>query len=417
MKSYADALAQVLSAAREARPLAVERLPLRQAAGRVLAEAVRAAEGLPSFDNSAMDGYAVVAAATPGEFEVAATLLAGDAPAPVGTGARACEIMTGAPMPLGPWDAVVRVEDVAVERDASGRPVRVRVLSKVGAGDHVRRAGSDVRAGDPILPAGTRVTPHHILALAALGIAEVPVRRRPRAAVLSTGRELVGCDTPVLRPGMIRNSTGPFLEAALRTGYGAEILDLGICPDDAETFEGAVRQALDAGADLMITTGAVSMGKHDFVAEALGSMGARILFHRLAIRPGKPVLFARLSGTGGCAFFGLPGNPVSTAVGLRFLAGPYLRAVQGEPEEAPERLRLLENVLKPEGLRCFFKARRQGARVVALAGQESYRVAPLLEANAWVVLPESGRLAPAGSEAEVYPLLPGADPAGADRLS
>ena len=403
MTRYEEALAVILA---EARPGTGESVPIESACGRVAAETLAAGEPLPPFDNSAMDGFAVRASETLGplvRLRVLGAVAAGDAP-PAHCAEIGCawEIMTGAPVPQG-FDAVIKVEETM--RDGE----RVIPAREVRAGEHLRCAGEDFAPGSPVLRRGTRIFPEHLMALAALGIQSVPVCERPRVAVLSTGDELVE-GGEALAPGRIRNSTGIYLEAELRS-LGADPWRRVTVPDDPSRFVSAVRAALDDGAHTLISTGAVSMGRHDFVTEALGELGAEVLFHRVAIRPGKPLLFARLPRRSGppAAFFGIPGNPVSTAVGLRFFVEPYLRACMGTEREVGWILPLERDAVKPEGLRCFFKSVLVSGEAGMLAvrvlpGQESFRVAPLLCADSWAVLPEEGARVAAGTRVRVFPI-------------
>jgi molybdopterin molybdotransferase len=215
-------------------------------------------------------------------------------------------------------------------RNQAQRPTRIRLLADVPPRQHVRRAGEDIARGEAALLAGSWLTPAHALLAAGLGFATLEVARRPRVAVLCTGRELVDDPALPLQPGQIRNSNGVFLTLRLAAA-GAEVVWQETVPDETEVFLAAVQRALQAGADLVLSTGAVSMGRYDFVPPALRSIGAEILFHKLAMRPGKPLLFARLRE--GPLYFGLPGNPVSAAVGLRFFVEAALRAQLGLPQE------------------------------------------------------------------------------------
>lgn len=385
-----------------------ERVPANGSLGRMLAEDVFSPEYLPSFDNTAMDGFALATGgqAVPQgvELVVSAALAAGEA-APAGC-EGACEIMTGAPMPDG-LDAVVPVEQVVVlEQDADHRPQRIRILQDVLPGANVRRRGQDISAGDLIMPSGTRLGAPERMVLAALGVADIAVRRRPVAALLTTGRELVDDPGQALLPGQIRNSNGPFLADRVLE-CGAELRIRQSLPDEAGAFSGAVRRCLDEGVELIVSTGAVSMGRYDFIPDALRDLGADILFHKVAMRPGKPLLFARLPG--GALYFGLPGNPVSSAVGMRFFVEPALRARLGQPQESPLRAPLAEAVGKKPGFRMLQKAvvqcDDQGRLSVCLMkGQESFRIRPLLQSNAWAVLPEQGASMPAGTLVDLYGL-------------
>lgn len=411
MIRYAEAILRLLEAAARRPALGTEEVALAEADGRVVAEPVAAPDALPRFDNSSMDGYALASAATDGasrkhpvELALAGIVAAGDPPTCRPRPGLAFEIMTGAPLPAG-CDAIVRVEDA--ERTPEGR---VRLTSPSEPGDYVRRRGADVSKGATIAPAGRRLGPGGILALAAAGVDRLAVIRRPRVAVISTGRELVSPGREAA-PGQVHDGTSSFLACALPR-LGAELVSRCRVPDEPEAFARALEAARDKSPDLVLTTGAVSKGRFDFVTASLERQGAKAIFHGVAIRPGKPILAAALKG--GPLVLGLPGNPVSTVVGLRFFGAAVLRLWLGLPKEAPLRVPLAADTSKPEGLRCFFKARLEadGARlsVRALAGQASFQVSPLLEANGWAVLPEAGERSKEGGEVEAWSWLPD-DPA------
>lgn len=381
--------------------LPAQEVRVAAAIGRVLAAPMLAPGALPPFDNSAMDGYALGGGAEPlvagSEWFIEGEQAAGD-----GVRRGACgawEIMTGARLPDG-LDRVIPVE----QTEPLEAPPRVRLLADVAAGQNVRAAGSDVAAGEVVLAQGTVLAPQHLMLLAALGVARARVVERPRVAVLCTGRELVDDAAQPLAPGQIRNANGPFLAERLPLA-GAELSHIETVGDDVEAFLAAFARARAAGARVLISTGAVSMGRYDFVPQALERLGAETIFHKLAIRPGKPLLFARLPD--GTLFFGLPGNPIAVAVGLRFFVEPALRAMLSLPRETPWRMPLAADYAKKPRLRFHLKSRvgldaqgRLMARV--LDGQESYRIRPLAEANAWVVVPiEAGALA-VGTLVDVY---------------
>lgn len=405
MISYVTALEYILQACQ---PLPPEKVPLALAPGRVLAQDVQADEDLPPFDNSAMDGFALagggVLLAPLREFAVAGSHAAGDG---LAVYARdACEIMTGASLPQG-LDSVVPVEQVSVlERDSEGRPLRIRLEDAVPPGAHVRRRGEDVALGDRVAFAGTHVTPASHMLLAALGVATLAVRPQVAAALFSTGRELIDDPAQRLLPGQIRNSNGPYLADRLDEA-GARVVHRETVGDDVQAFIAALERGLAAGAQVVMSTGAVSMGRHDFVPDALRALGAEIVFHKVAIRPGKPLLFARLPG--GQLYFGLPGNPVSSAVGMRFFVEPALRAMLGLRQEPPLLLPLVAEARKKPGLRYFLKARVAlddcaGLQVEVMAGQESFRIKPLLAANAWAVLDSDADTLRAGTLVPVFGL-------------
>ena len=380
MISYEDALALVLA---EAGPVRAEELAPAEALGRVLAADVAAPMSLPPFDNSAMDGFALRAEYTrnaPVDLPVSASLAAGDAPR-AGAPGGAVEIMTGAPVP--PWcDTVVPVENVQVRRGPDGAPLQVHVDAPVPAGKHIRRAGEDVQAGQEIAQKGSRVTARMIAVFTALGVERITVAARPSIALIGTGAEVVRDPATPLKPGQIYDSNTPYLRAALtQAGYAARII--AGSPDDAAGFLAALEAA--GGADIIISTGAVSMGRRDFVPQALAELGARTVFHKCAIRPGKPILFARLPG--GADFFGLPGNPVSAAVGLAFFVQPLLDRMAGLRPDAALEAPLARDFSKKAEFTFFAKARLAEGQVEILPGQQSFRLAPLLAANGWAILP------------------------------
>lgn len=398
---HADALALIRGAARSrARSFENEAVPLAAALGRVTSEALTSREAIPPFDNSSMDGYALAAAkaaAAPARLPVLGTIMAGDKPRCAVETGGAWRIMTGAPMPAG-CDAVIPVEKT---RELEGGSA-VELLEAVETGDYVRGAGRDFAAGAEVCPAGTRLGARHLLALAAVGVASVPVRRRPRVALIATGKELVAPECE-LKPGHIRDSSSTYLAAAV-PALGAEFDFFGVVGDEPAEFRARLEKILsEFYYDVVLTTGAVSMGAADYIPETVQALGADVLFHKTAIRPGKPGLFARFGK--GSLLFGLPGNPISTVVGLRFFVEPCLRELLGRPHESPTRAVLANDVDKPEGLRCFYKARRApDGKVEILEGQASFQIHSLLSSDCWAVLPEEGASVKRGAEVDVYPL-------------
>lgn len=422
MISYLNAL-QALRKVAEIRSLPSDVISAYEAVGRVISEPLVSPEEVPSFANSAMDGFVLrhqdSSAATsegPLRIPVRGLIAAGDSRAfdevnsrsPVGV---ATEIMTGAPIPTNGFDAVLRIEDVRVERNSAGEALAIYLTRPARPQENIRLAGTDFSVGQPVLSLGTRVGPEHLLACATLGVAHLTVKRKLRVGVVSTGSELTSSETKNLKPGMIRNSTGPFLLAALQ-GLGVQAEFLGLICDDPSVYKAVLERAMSDGVDIIISTGAVSVGKFDFVSEVLTELGAKIHFHKAAIRPGKPILFAELiPGSEGPVFFGMPGNPVATAVGLRFFVEPYLRALLRLSAESPFKAVLSSDFTKPAGLRCFFKARAEshsdGLKVQALKGQASYVVSSMLESNCWVVLTEEGVCSEKQSSVDIFPLRNG----------
>lgn len=402
MIAYSEALQHLMEAAA---PLPAERLALHEAAGRILAMDIISGQSLPPFDNSAMDGFALRANGTPfesdTEFVVQGWQAAGDAGAEGGDGAW--EIMTGARMPVG-LDTVVPIENVEILASEQGRPTRIALKSGVKPGQHVRLRGQDVEEGERVLQAGQALDINARTLLQAIGVAEVAVVARPKVAVIATGKELVTEAAQALDSGQIRDSNRPYLIGRLQAA-GAEVVWQGTVGDDVAAFDAVLDDALAAGAKVLISTGAVSAGRYDFIPDALRARGARIVFHKVAIRPGKPLLFAVLPD--GALYFGLPGNPVSAAVGQRFFVEPVLRRLLGLAAEPLLQLPLQADVRKPPGLRFHARARvdvdaqgRLSARV--LSGQESFRLKSMLQANAWVVLEGEGDLVAAGTPVRVH---------------
>jgi len=412
--SYFKARQWMVDDARSRAPhLGVERMPAEGAAGRVSSEDVLSAHAVPGFDNSAMDGFAVRSHDCPARLKVRGVVVAGDSSQthPVPMDGACFEIMTGAPIPVG-YDAVVKVEDVRRLETPSGA-AEIEVRDPVPAGQHIRRAGLDFGRQSLVLARGERIAPEHVMALASVGVTEVSVRRLPRVAVISTGGEIVSAGTASLLPGQVRNSTTPYLLSALAQ-YGVSVLSAMSCGDDPSQFLRALAAALELKPDLILTTGGVSKGKYDFIPEVVKALGAKQLFHEVAMRPGKPGFFASFSG--GPALFGMPGNPVSTAVALRFFVWPWIEALLDLPEEPAVWAELDADAAKPPELQCFYKATfSQGAgevdgpKVSLHAGQPSFMVRPILESNAWAVLPETqtpvAKLA-AGVKVRVFPLHP-----------
>ena len=315
-------------------PLGVERVALEEAAGRVLAEPVVADTDLPPFDRAQMDGYAVRSAdlaRAPVSLRVVGEAAAGRGwRGRLGEG-EAVRIMTGAPLPEGA-DSVQQVELARESADGS----EVTIERATAAGQFYVPRASEVRKGETVLEPGEELNAAKAAALASFGYAEVAVGRRPRVAVLATGTELVRVDE---RPGpdQIRDSNTYSL-AAYAALAGAHVRRLPFAGDDAALLREAVaRAALDT--DAVVLSGGVSMGRYDFTKEAIGQLGAEVFFERVALRPGKPTVFARLPGGRRTLIFGLPGNPVSVSVTFNLFARTALRRMQGARHSAPERER------------------------------------------------------------------------------
>jgi molybdopterin molybdotransferase len=406
--SYEEALALTREVGR-ARLLPSESVPLLRAHGRVLVEDVHARVRVPRFASSSMDGFAVRASDERKVRSVIGRITAGESASAFHVAdATALEIMTGAPVPSGA-DAVVKVEDITrLELGDSPFSPTGQVSSivprgaaieadPVASGTHIRPAGEDYAQNQRVLAAGSRLSPEHLLALAHTGHRDVEVRARPRVAIIPTGNELEEAGSPLRHESSVWASTSVYLATALES-LGCAVTLLPIVRDDVAAFHAALNSCTDA--HLICTTGAVSAGVHDFIPSVFVERGAHTYFHRVAVRPAKPVLLATHDAQ---VLFGLPGNPISTAVAFRFFVWPLLAAMWGMTDEQPQRRRLVDNVRKPKDLRCFFKAHTDATHVHVLAGQASHLVRPLVEANAWVML--DGEVN-AGDEVEIFPLQP-----------
>ncbi|MBD0329694.1 MAG: molybdopterin molybdotransferase MoeA [Thermoleophilia bacterium] len=372
----AEALDAVLA---RCAPLATERLALAAAAGRVLAADALAVVDLPPFATSAMDGYAARAADVPGRLRVVGASAAGQpAAAAVGAG-KAVAIATGGALPAGA-DAVVPIEDVVL------RGNEIEVPAPVGAGASVRPQGGDVGAGEVAVPAGARLTAARIGALAAAGVDAVDCRRRPRVAVLPTGSELRRPGEQ-LAPGEIYEANGAMLAAALERA-GAAVRTLPVVADDEAAHRRALARGLEA-ADVLVTSGGVSVGPHDLVRRVAADLGVEEVFWGVAVKPGKPLAFGVRGST---LVFGLPGNPVSSLVGLALFVLPAVRALEGDPRARPEfqpgvlARAVRRNRARDQLLRARASASADGVVLDPLSGQESHMIVRSAAADALVLV-------------------------------
>jgi molybdopterin molybdotransferase len=388
------ALDEALSAVRErCLPLQQEEVPVAQAAGRVLSRPVMALRDQPSSDISMMDGYALLADDAALPLRVKGEIAAGDAPwaEPLGRG-EAARIFTGAPIPAGA-DCVVMQEHCLRE----GATVRVQVPPR--GGQHLRKQGEEFRAGTPVLPRGAMLHAADLSLCAACGQTTIFAHRRPRVAILSTGSELVGLgEAP--SPGKLIETNSLALRA-LCAEAGAEATWLGIVEDDV----GGIAERLRAvEAEVVITTGGASVGDHDHAQASLLALGVDLVFHTVAIRPGKPVLFGAGSGR---LFFGLPGNPAAATLGFELFVRLALRLLAGDPQPArtQARARLRGSVARVPKLTHFPRGRAtlEGAQLIFVPGgqQSSMQIASWSGANAVAVVPPGEGRLDDGTEVDV----------------
>jgi molybdopterin molybdotransferase len=372
-----------------ARPLGAERVALSEAIGRVLAEPAAAVVDLPPFPSSAMDGYAVRSADTPGRLPVVQRVAAGAPATRPLTQGEAMGIATGGMVPEGA-DAVIQHERVVANDN------EIEIPEAVANGANVRPVGRDVAAGYAVVPAGARLGPAQIGALAAAGVAEVVCGRRPRVAVLTTGTELREPGSP-LGPGEVYEANGVMLAAQL-AAEGALVTRLAAVADDDEEHRQALAEGLEH--DVLVTSGGVSVGPHDLVRRVEAELGVEEVFWRVAVRPGKPVSFGVRGAT---LVFGLPGNPVSSLVGCELFVRPALRALQGTTDPGPwfaaGRLTVTveRNPARDDLLRARATVTDDGVSLEPVSGQESHMIVRAAEANALALVPRGDGELRAGS--------------------
>lgn len=403
MISVEQALKRVLSAVAA---LPAEQVPLARALGRVLAEDVAARVTQPPAAVSAMDGYAVRAAdvaKAPAVLKVVGKVQAGAVFKGKVARGQAVRIFTGAPVPQGA-DSIVIQEDT----EAAGGKVTIKEAPKPGR--YVRPAGLDFKSGDVGVKSGRRLTARDLGLAAAMNVPWLKVHRRPRVAILSTGDELV-MPGSAIGPGQILSSNGISLSAFV-VACGGEAIDLGIVPDDRKALAAMAGGA--RGADMLITSGGASVGEHDLVQEVLGKQGLKVDFWKIAIRPGKPLIFGRIGDT---PMLGLPGNPVSSLVCALIFLKPALEKMQGlKPAGDAKPSAVLakplpQNDRRQDYLRATLSHRKDGTLLATpFAKQDSSMLATLAHADCLVVRAPNAPAAKSGERVEIVPFPSG--PAG-----
>jgi molybdopterin molybdotransferase len=395
-----DARRLILDAAR---PVSCEQLELVAALGRVLVEDASAAEAVPAFDSSAMDGFAVrahdVAHAAPGSPSVLRVVGEARAGSPtsatVGDG-QAISISTGAMVPTGA-DAVVRVEDTRPDGEC------VEVFAPCARDQDIRRAGEDAQAGQRVLRAGRRIGPAELGVLGSLGYETVACAREPRLSVLVSGDELLAPGEP-MRPGAVRDSNSLTIGALARRA-GAQVIRSDTMPDEVDATTRAIAAAVD-GADVVVICGGVSVGAHDHVRPSLEALGARQVFWGIALKPGHPAWFGTLHST---LIFALPGNPVSAMVTFVLLVAPALRALLGVPAQDARYTAVMDvDYEKPAGrahaVRCRLCAHDDGWHAIPTGAQGSHILTSMLDADALAIIPSDTVKIRAGQRVRIEPL-------------
>ncbi|HOT91436.1 MAG TPA: molybdopterin molybdotransferase MoeA [Anaerolineae bacterium] len=408
MLSVEEALEKVLTMFH---PLEAECVPVLETLGRVLAEDIIAKGDIPPHPNTAMDGYAVQAAdlagagpTSPKRLRVIENLAAGYLATQRVTPGTAIRIMTGAPMPDGA-DAVIPFEETHQDGEW------VDCFAAIRVGENVRPAGEDVRAGERTLARGTRIRPQEIGMLAALGYSKVAVIRRPRVAILATGDELVDIEAPLL-PGKIRNANS-YSNAAQVLQYGGIPLLLGIARDTVDDLTARIRAGLTQGADLLITSGGVSVGDFDVVKTVLAAEG-EISFWRVRMKPGKPLAFgyitADVNGTPRTVpLLGMPGNPVSAMVSFELFARPAILTMLGVKDlHKPTFEAILDQAIpRKDGRRHYVRVRLErradGFHAVLTGDQGSGILNSMVQSDGLAIIPEEWNHVPAGTRVQAMP--------------
>jgi len=381
--------------------LVPERVALAEALERVLAEEIIASEDIPPYANSSMDGYAVCAADTVGagpesplRLTVVGEVAAGHVPEAEVKPGTAVRIMTGAIVPPGA-DAVVKVEDTDGGQD------RVAIAAEVAEGNYVRPAGEDVHRGQRVLPPGRRLGPAELGMLAALGVPELVVTRRPRVAILSTGDELLPLEAP-LAPGKIRDANSTSNASQVRQ-LGAEPVVLGIARDEVDDLSAKIRAGLAQEVDLFLSSGGVSMGDFDLVKDVLAAQGA-IDFWKVRMKPGKPLAFGHI---GGVPFLGLPGNPVSVMVSFEAFVRPALAKMLGwiDWQRPVVEATLMDTIPHKDERRHYVRVRLtwvDGEYRAYLTGEQGSGIlSSMVEADGLAIIPELWERVHAGTSVEV----------------
>ncbi len=403
-------------------PVETEWVPLTQGLNRVLAKPIVSQINVPPFANSAMDGYAIIAAdvqdasrQTPVRLKVTDNIPAGASTSIKLSTQTAARIMTGAPIPGGA-DAVVRFEETSEHIPTEGLARdEVMIYRSAAKGDNVRPAGEDIKIGQVVLEAGHRLRPQDVGVLAAIGQPQVPVYRRPRVAILATGDELVGIDEPI-EPGKIRNSN-EYTQAAMVEKYGGESVMLGIARDTVEDLTAKIRAGLAQQVDLFLTSAGVSIGDFDMVKNVLAAQG-EMQFWQVAIKPGKPLAFGILhhrhqagQPSANVPLIGLPGNPVAAMVAFEVFARPAILKLGGQRSWEKNRLRaILDEEVTNSGrrhyMRGFAHLQPDGYHVTTRGSRVQVQGSGILTSMVWanclVVIPEKVTHLPAGAPVEVW---------------
>ncbi|MBL8078407.1 MAG: molybdopterin molybdotransferase MoeA [Anaerolineales bacterium] len=400
MLSVSEARERILS---HFQATATETVSLIASSDRVLGLDISAAHDLPLFDNSSMDGFAILAEDTSASsltLNVVADIPAGAAPNVTLTSGQAARIMTGAQMPQGA-NAVIPVEDTDFNERVAGTaaPKTVSFQRKVNAGENVRPRGTDLHAGDIVLHKGRVLKPQDLGLLAMLGVATVQVFKKPRVALLSSGSELIAVDQP-LEAGKIHDSNS-YMIATLIESAGAEVVRLGVAKDDRESVTALFEKAAAEKVDLIVSSAGVSVGAFDYVKEVIEAQG-KMDFWKVNMRPGKPLAFGEYRGV---PFIGLPGNPVSAFAGFEVFVRDVLYKLGGRSDGSRLKIKVrCAEEIESDGRESYLRAslhEQDGIQFASLTGhQGSGNLLSLVQADALLIIPAGVKCVPAGQEVE-----------------
>ncbi len=388
---------------------------LINSSGDTLAECINSPINVPSFNNSAMDGFAVYSEFVNQQVKdngavkllVTGSIQAGDEATTVAEvkNDNAWDIMTGAPVPNS-FDAVIQIENVEINNEGNNKYITIK--ENVIKGRNIRKLGTDYKTNQVVANKHTQIQAQHIMALATVGVNMINVLPTIKVAILSTGNELFNIKDDKLHSGTIFNSNQPYLRAYCQK-INLDPVFIGSCKDNKQAFNDLIDYALLKKVKIIFSTGAVSMGKFDFIPEVLIKRGAKIHFHKAKIRPGKPILFAELPD--GTVYFGLPGNPIAAASGMRFFATPFINNMLGLAEEKFIKAKLQNTIKSKKGFRTFAKAYASidihGQLCVdMLLDQGSYQSRSFAQSNCWLIIPEESENIMADELVEIAPMIP-----------
>ena len=392
-----------------------EKVSTLNSVNRICSADVRSPSINPLYNNTAFDGFAVVAKETKGislkkKFKIIKTIAAGDAPKVKNYRKNsAIEIMTGGLVPK-PFDSVLAVEK-AKYFPTKGKPTHIIITKEVKKFSFIRFAGEDYKLNDLVVKKGEIIKPKHIMALTTLGIKNIKVKKKPKITFLSTGNEIVNYKSKNILPWQVRNSNNHYFKS-FGENLNFDIVDGGIIKDSRpEKLKSILKKLKRSDTDIIVTSGAISAGKYDFIPELISKFGFKKYFKGVAIKPGRPILLSKIKKKNKL-FFGLPGNPISAAAGFRFFIYPLIRKSLGMEVENNFTAKLSNRYFKVKSfthfVRCFMKINNKGSvQLEVLQEQQSNKIKSFVKANCWGIFPEGKSKFKKGDIIEWTPLIPG----------